>query len=92
MGKSLIALLSCWLYAGVVSAQGGAGDEQVWRLIKEDLERTQSVYITDSSIYCRVLSYMADTSWQQLAYRSETYLIDYGNIDLIRKKDSCGLW
>ena len=53
MGKGLIALLSCWLYAGVVSAQGGAGDEQVWRLIKEDLERTQSVYITDSSIYCR---------------------------------------
>ena len=85
MGKSLIVLLSCWLYVGVVSAQGGAGDEQVWRLIKEDLERTQSVYITDSSIYCRVLSYMADTSRQQLAYRSETYLIDYGNIDLIRK-------
>lgn len=85
MKKSLILILIYCSFVGNVSAQYKKEDEHIWNIIKKDLDRTQSVYISDSSVYCQVLSFMADSNKQQLANKCETYLLDYGNRDLIKK-------
>ena len=85
MKNYLISILICCSYFSSIYAQDKMEDEHIWDIIKKDLESTQSVYISDSSVYCQVFSYMADSSKQQLANKCATYILDYGNRSLIKK-------
>ena len=84
--KKIVLLISIF-FVNIVNmfAQYKSDALHVWSIVKADLERTQSVYISDSSIYCQIFSYMADSSKLQLANECKTYLLDYGNRNLIKK-------
>lgn len=78
-------IITCCFCVNNIYAQQNNNPERLWKLIENDMGLTNSVYITDSSLYCQLLSFMADTNKVHFANECENYLLDYGNSNLIKK-------
>ena len=78
-------IITCCFCVNNIYAQQNNNPERLWKLIENDMGLTNSVYITDSSLYCQLLSFMADTNKVHFANECENYLLDYGNRNLIKK-------